>query len=138
MINKYKKREKGQGLVEYALILVLVAIVVIAILLQLGPEVGRVFSRVTAVLQSAGAIPPGGAITGVIPNYVPADTFNSIPAKLTVTVTVSQDVTVSLSGDVSGSKPCSSSCNFTFNNPPSNGSVTATDNVGGKGVTVTW
>ena len=30
-------REKGQGLVEYALILVLVAIVVIAILLLLGP-----------------------------------------------------------------------------------------------------
>ena len=39
-------REKGQGLVEYALILVLVAIVVIAILLLLGPVVGNVFSNI--------------------------------------------------------------------------------------------
>jgi pilus assembly protein Flp/PilA len=38
--------EEGQGLVEYALILVLVAIVVIAILLLLGPVVGNVFSNV--------------------------------------------------------------------------------------------
>ncbi len=43
-------REEGQGLVEYALILVLVAIVVIAILLLLGPVVGNVFSNVTGNL----------------------------------------------------------------------------------------
>jgi pilus assembly protein Flp/PilA len=39
-------REKGQGLVEYALILVLVAIVVIAILLLLGPIIGNIFSNI--------------------------------------------------------------------------------------------
>ena len=39
-------REEGQGLVEYALILVLVAIVVIAILLLLGPVIGNVFSNI--------------------------------------------------------------------------------------------
>lgn len=39
-------RQKGQGLVEYALILVLVAIVVIAILLLLGPIIGNVFSNI--------------------------------------------------------------------------------------------
>ena len=38
--------EEGQGLVEYALILVLVAIVVIAILLLVGPVVGNVFSTI--------------------------------------------------------------------------------------------
>jgi len=38
-------REKGQGLVEYAFILVLVAIVVLAVLLLLGPIVGNVFSN---------------------------------------------------------------------------------------------
>jgi pilus assembly protein Flp/PilA len=43
-------REEGQGLVEYALILVLVAIVVIAILLLLGPIVGNVFSNLVANL----------------------------------------------------------------------------------------
>ena len=39
-------REEGQGLVEYALILVLVAIVVIAILILLGPAIGNVFSQI--------------------------------------------------------------------------------------------
>jgi pilus assembly protein Flp/PilA len=43
----YLPREEGQGLVEYALILVLVALVVIAILAVLGPQIGNVFSRVT-------------------------------------------------------------------------------------------
>jgi len=45
-------KEKGQGLVEYALILVLVAIVVIAALLVLGPIIGGVFSSVNTSLQS--------------------------------------------------------------------------------------
>lgn len=43
----YLPREEGQGLVEYALILVLVALIVIAILAVLGPQIGNVFSRVT-------------------------------------------------------------------------------------------
>jgi pilus assembly protein Flp/PilA len=43
-------REKGQGLVEYALILVLIAIVVIAILALLGNQVSGVFSRITSAL----------------------------------------------------------------------------------------
>jgi pilus assembly protein Flp/PilA len=43
----YLPREEGQGLVEYALILVLVALVVIAILTLLGPQIANVFSRIT-------------------------------------------------------------------------------------------
>ncbi len=39
--------EKGQGLTEYALILVLVVIVVIAILVIMGPQIGNLFSRIT-------------------------------------------------------------------------------------------
>ena len=42
----YSVREEGQGLVEYALILVLVAVVVIAILTLLGPALGNVFSAI--------------------------------------------------------------------------------------------
>jgi pilus assembly protein Flp/PilA len=44
-------REEGQGLVEYALILVLVAVVVIAILSLLGPQIGKVFSRISDGLR---------------------------------------------------------------------------------------
>ncbi len=43
----YLPREEGQGLVEYGLILVFVAIVVIAILTVLGPQIANVFSRIT-------------------------------------------------------------------------------------------
>ena len=42
----YRPSERGQGLVEYALVLVLVAVVVIAILTLLGPAIGNVFSAV--------------------------------------------------------------------------------------------
>jgi pilus assembly protein Flp/PilA len=49
----YLPREEGQGLVEYALILVLVALVVIAILALLGPQVANVFSRVTNALAAS-------------------------------------------------------------------------------------
>lgn len=42
----FLNREDGQGLVEYALILVLVAIVVIAVLALLGPIIANVFSRI--------------------------------------------------------------------------------------------
>ena len=47
--------EEGQGLVEYALILVLVAIVVIAVLLLLGPIIGNVFSTIATALESPGS-----------------------------------------------------------------------------------
>jgi pilus assembly protein Flp/PilA len=40
------QKVRGQGLVEYALILVLVAIVVIAALMILGPIIGNTFSTI--------------------------------------------------------------------------------------------
>jgi len=39
-------RERGQGLVEYALILTLVVLVVIVVLTLLGPAIGNVFSNI--------------------------------------------------------------------------------------------
>jgi pilus assembly protein Flp/PilA len=39
-------REKGQGLLEYALILVFVALVVIVMLALFGPAVGHMYSNV--------------------------------------------------------------------------------------------
>ena len=52
----YAPKEKGQGLVEYALILVLIAVVVIAILVVLGPQIANVFSRINDSM----AAPMGG------------------------------------------------------------------------------
>jgi pilus assembly protein Flp/PilA len=51
----YMKRrfdESGQGLTEYALILVLVAIVVFIALSLLGPVVGNIFSQVNSMLPN--------------------------------------------------------------------------------------
>ncbi len=48
----FSLKERGQGLVEYALILVLVAIVVFAVLLLLGPIIGNVFSSINQSLSS--------------------------------------------------------------------------------------
>ena len=45
--------EEGQGLVEYAFILVLVALIVLAVLLLLGPQIGNVFSQVISGLQGS-------------------------------------------------------------------------------------
>ena len=46
----FAHEEKGQGLVEYALILVLVALIVIVILSLLGPAIGNVFSNVVDLI----------------------------------------------------------------------------------------
>jgi len=48
----FSPKEKGQGLVEYALILVLVSVVVLAVLLILGPIIGNVFTEVNSTLTS--------------------------------------------------------------------------------------
>ena len=50
----YLPNEEGQGLVEYALIIVLVAIVVIAVLTLLGGQLQNVFNRITSALAPQG------------------------------------------------------------------------------------
>ena len=45
-------RQEGQGMVEYALILVLIAIVVIVILTTVGHQVNNVFSNISHGLSS--------------------------------------------------------------------------------------
>ena len=42
--------QKGQGMMEYSLVIVLVALVVIVVLIFLGPAVGNIFSNVVGLL----------------------------------------------------------------------------------------
>jgi len=51
MLRSFFAKEEGQGLVEYALILVLIAIVVIGILTLLGNRVSQVFSTINSGLR---------------------------------------------------------------------------------------
>jgi pilus assembly protein Flp/PilA len=46
MLDRLVHREQGQGLVEYALILALIALVVIGVLILLGPDIGSIFSNI--------------------------------------------------------------------------------------------
>lgn len=50
LIQRAKEREDAQGLVEYAMILVLVAVVVIALLAILGPAIGNMFSNIVSTI----------------------------------------------------------------------------------------
>ena len=43
---------KGQGLVEYALLLVMIAVLVLVALMMLGPAIGNVFDRLNSSLTN--------------------------------------------------------------------------------------
>jgi pilus assembly protein Flp/PilA len=47
LISRFVRDEEGQGLAEYALILVLIAVAVIVALTALGGKIGEVFNKVT-------------------------------------------------------------------------------------------
>jgi pilus assembly protein Flp/PilA len=51
MLRSFFAKDEGQGLVEYALILVLIAIIVIGILTLLGRRVSQVFSSINSGLN---------------------------------------------------------------------------------------
>ena len=62
-MRRFIAHQRGQGLVEYALILVLIAIVVIASLSLLGSGVGNVFREVWITLRTASG---GGSPTDLV------------------------------------------------------------------------
>ena len=61
MLRKWFKDEEGQGMVEYGLIIGLIAIAVIFALSALGPKISEMFNNVGEELDAAAA--GGGAAT---------------------------------------------------------------------------
>ncbi len=55
MLRKWFKDEEGQGMVEYGLIIGLIAVVVIVALVALGPKVREMFDQVNTELDKAAA-----------------------------------------------------------------------------------
>ena len=47
-MTSFNPDERGQGLVEYGLIILLVALVVLILLVFVGPAIGNMFSNVVA------------------------------------------------------------------------------------------
>ncbi|MEW5957566.1 MAG: hypothetical protein AB1801_07575 [Chloroflexota bacterium] len=107
MVLLRKPNDSGQGLVEYALILVLVAIVAIGILRILGPAVGTVFSRVTNVLGYS-------VITGVSAERTGNGHGNDVVVTINVSSATAITVTDSQSGQTQTVPSCSSSCSVTL------------------------
>ena len=87
MYSLFLKHEKGQGLVEYALILVLVAIVVIAVLLILGPIIGNVFSEVNSSLSTvstgSGSVLSTPTNVSCTPGHAPAASHSACTSLMT-------------------------------------------------------
>ncbi len=53
MLRKWFKDEEGQGMVEYGLIIGLIAVVVIVALVALGPKIRDMFDEVNEELDKA-------------------------------------------------------------------------------------
>jgi len=49
-LDELRNREEGQALVEYALLLALIAVVSIAVLTVLGTKVSHIFSKISTAL----------------------------------------------------------------------------------------
>lgn len=62
LIRRFWDDESGQGLTEYALVLALVSVGLIAVLVLFRDAIGKVFDRVVQVLEGApeGGYTPGG------------------------------------------------------------------------------
>ncbi len=54
MLRKWFKDEEGQGMVEYGLIIGLIAIVVIVALVALGPKIRELFEQVNDRIDAIG------------------------------------------------------------------------------------
>lgn len=112
--------KEGQGLVEYALILVLVAVVVILALSALGPQVSQVFSRIASTLNFS------GPLVSVSARRSGHGNGNSVE----VTVAVSESTTVTATDSQSGQSitmACTETCQGTIYGVGFDaGSVTAT------------
>ena len=129
-LNFFKQLDqRGQGIVEYALILVLVAVVVIAVLLTLGPTIGGVFSDVVEKL--------GYDTSGVIASAAaqPRNTANTV--RIAVTVTTDTDVTATIGGGSAtescvASTPCTITLNSSHGVTGSGGTATITAAAGGR------
>jgi pilus assembly protein Flp/PilA len=51
MLKRFVREDEGQDLIEYALLIVFIAIVVIAALINLGPAISTVYVNITDQLS---------------------------------------------------------------------------------------
>ena len=122
--------QKGQGLVEYALILALVAVSATGGLVALGPTIGGVFGQVAETLGPVGGASLASASEGPIVNVSARRTGFGIGNDVVVTVKVSESCTVTATDSQSGRSAtfsCSDTCQDTITGVgPDAGTISAT------------
>jgi pilus assembly protein Flp/PilA len=137
-----RKRERGQGLVEYALIVVLIAVVVTAVLALLGPTLRNAFSSVTGNIASARATQPPApgstptaqrnVITSVSASRTSSGRGNSVNVTIRVSVNTRVTVTDSQNAAPVRGVPCNRRCVVPLGAVgPNAGTVTVTAAAGG-------
>ena len=87
------RNTKGQGLAEYALILVLVAVVVVAVLATLGTAVSDIFSSILEAISPPEETPP-------------PDCYGSLLLPYLIGLTGALSLLLKASPDQSYSEPC--------------------------------
>jgi len=128
---KIRKREEGQGLVEYALVLVLVAVIIIAILTVLGSAVVGVYARVLAGLN--GQVLTGSGTEYIVGGYDLAVDCSGGPAIVTVS---DMSVIVMQDGEPAGNTAVSITVQTSSNSGIANGTSNANGTASGMSVTV--
>ncbi|MEP7134164.1 MAG: Flp family type IVb pilin [Chloroflexota bacterium] len=108
-----KKQEKGQGLVEYAIILALIAIVVIGVTTTLGKKVCNTMNGVGNSLDGSTSSSCGGSVAAV-PTAVP--TVGTTTSNVAITCPASGAVDVkNMSGGPNGTSfNCAAGSSYTF------------------------
>jgi Flp pilus assembly pilin Flp len=124
------QHQKGQGLVEYALILALVAVGAISGLVVLGPVVGGVFGQVAENLEPVVGVSLAAASEGPIVDVSARRTGFGYGNDVVVRVTVSESTTVTATDSQSGRSAtfsCSDTCQDTITGVgPDAGTISAT------------
>ena len=100
------KREQGQGLVEYALILVLIAVTVIMVISLLGTRVQGAFENVVTAMG-------GGTVGAVTATRLGDGNANDVNVNITVIGTQTVTVFDSQSGK-SQTATCTNACTVTM------------------------
>ncbi len=131
MLRKLRQ-EKGQGLVEYALILVLIAVVVLVVVNLLGNQVNLIFARITLALQEPGNFSGDPVtVTSVSANASGGCSFGTCSVTASASVSLSgasgsPRVCVQFNDSNGGGKlACGSPPSATFSGGGNSGTVTA-------------
>jgi Flp pilus assembly pilin Flp len=113
----HKKSQRGQGFVEYALILSFVAILVIVVLALLGPYISGLYSNTICAIDMSGDLISGSGV--------------HVGSNLTINTAVRQNTTLTISGSVSGGGTCAApSCSYNFSGVPAHGTFQIKASVG--------